>query len=1195
MHVTAQLASDERHQHRLGLVGLVVGLAIGGVTLLATAGPPRLPAELPNQATLTTTLNGSYLPPEAVAYVVTTAAWLIWAWLVLSLAFRLVVVGADTIAHGAAWVKILRLASDRVTLPVVRRLVDGAVVTVLVVNLMARAAPASAAPISSSTSAVIMSAGATPQSSPERPPEDSEARTIQYTVQPGDTLWTIAERFYGTGFEYGRLVRANAGRPMPDGSRFTRTGVIQPGWTILAPLPSEAIEEVDGQIYYVVEDEDTLRGVAARLLGDEEAWVQIFEANRDAARLPNGRVLTRPDLIWPGLRLLVPTGLPADGKPAPASDPPAAPELPPAPAPTLPIIVEPSPEPNVPTPEPSVRPESVVPPPIAATADIAPEPSVTPVPTASVPVATPAMSDEPTTGGEVEPNVALPVEIPSNLIYGSLGLGALGAAAGAALVTLRRLRRRLTEPWTPDVPEEGPASNEGFAEAELTRVLEHRLQGGEVEPAVIVANQALRYFAEHDLDQIGVVTASQRRTAVSLTLSAGLASRSLLLALAPEFGVRLGGVAEALQTEDYDVLVRVAGLKLSGLYPSMTAQPADAPFLLPLAVLPGRETLYVNWDELGHVLVAGLPGGGVDVVLTSLLGALSARRRPNELRLVTIASRRMLPSAVFDLPHQTRKSIAPTDDDAMTEVLHGLRQELESRMQSPGHDADGVAGRPDIVVVIGDLDAITGDTTTLELLGVHGSAHGIRLLAASTRPEAVSDELLAHFSTRIALQTIDEDASIRLIGRPDAADLSGGGDLLVRIDGRVPLRARGFRLPPEHLDQLVKMMREAYLESCDQTVDQEDRSRPEFAAGTDSRRQAAPLADTGAPSAPVNQEADAAPSPARHGPRIERSLPLNGVGAETDSHVNGLGAEPAMSARPGASDDEDGAIAEATACPLPIQVRCFGSFRVTSGNHELSATGSDGAHYKAWDILAFLCAQPGGSISRELLIGALWPDVDSSKAANRLKVSLTRLRRMLKKQVPALTGEVVRVDRSGVCRLNAGYITSDVHQFVALRRSASKLPPADTANTLEEARALYRGDLLTEPYYEWVHTRADDGLTLREQYREEYYRVTQRLAELYRQQGDPARAVTLYRDILKLEPTLEDVARSLYRCYQEIGDRGALVREHRRLRDALRQMLGASDDPDDDPELYEPESETVATYEEALAAIEARSAVGRTA
>ena len=139
MHVTAHLASDERRQHRLSLFGLVVGLAIGGMTLLSVAGPPHLPAELPNRAVLAMTLNGSYLPPEAVTYVATTVAWVLWAWLTLSIALRLVVLGAERVSQGAAWVRALRAVSDRVTLPVVRRLVDGAVVTVLVVNLMARA------------------------------------------------------------------------------------------------------------------------------------------------------------------------------------------------------------------------------------------------------------------------------------------------------------------------------------------------------------------------------------------------------------------------------------------------------------------------------------------------------------------------------------------------------------------------------------------------------------------------------------------------------------------------------------------------------------------------------------------------------------------------------------------------------------------------------------------------------------------------------------------------------------------------------------------------------------------------------------------------------------------------------------------------------------------------------------------------
>ena len=140
-----------------------------------------------------------------------------------------------------------------------------------------------------------------------------------------------------------------------------------------------------------------------------------------------------------------------------------------------------------------------------------------------------------------------------------------------------------------------------------------------------------------------------------------------------------------------------------------------------------------------------------------------------------------------------------------------------------------------------------------------------------------------------------------------------------------------------------------------------------------------------------------------------------------------------------------------------------------------------------------------------------------------------------------------------------------------------------------------RGDLLTEPDYEWVHTRTDDGLTLRELYRDEYFRVTQRLAELYRQQGETTRAVACYRDILKLEPILEDVARSLYRCYGELGDRGALVREHRRLRDAIRQMTELHRMSRTTSPSCTSRSETVALYEQILADLEAGSAIGRSA
>ena len=89
---------------------------------------------------------------------------------------------------------------------------------------------------------------------------------------------------------------------MPDGRYFTRAGVIQPGWVLRIPQPTRTVGSVDEQATYVVAPGDSLSGIAARRLGRMDRWPELFELNR-GARLADGRTLTDPNLIWPGLRL----------------------------------------------------------------------------------------------------------------------------------------------------------------------------------------------------------------------------------------------------------------------------------------------------------------------------------------------------------------------------------------------------------------------------------------------------------------------------------------------------------------------------------------------------------------------------------------------------------------------------------------------------------------------------------------------------------------------------------------------------------------------------------------------------------------------------------------------------------------------------------------------------------------------------
>src|SRR5438045_9789617 len=121
------------------------------------------------------------------------------------------------------------------------------------------------------------------------------------------------------------MVDANVGQSMSKDQTFTRSGVIQAGWSLRIPLPSTNVEKLDGDYFYTVQRGDTLWGISGRLLGDENRWPELFDANHNVARMGDGHVLTDPDLIWPDLklRLAPPVAVMEDDAPVEAASAPA--------------------------------------------------------------------------------------------------------------------------------------------------------------------------------------------------------------------------------------------------------------------------------------------------------------------------------------------------------------------------------------------------------------------------------------------------------------------------------------------------------------------------------------------------------------------------------------------------------------------------------------------------------------------------------------------------------------------------------------------------------------------------------------------------------------------------------------------------------------------------------------------------------
>lgn len=150
----------------------------------------------------------------------------------------------------------------------------------------------------------------------------SETQKMQdtgYTVQEGETLWSIAEKTYGDGFKWQEIAKANnitdasslekgTKLVMPKLSKDTSVAVAQPTMT---PEPTKVTENIsvnalpeDTNIAptsipgneYTVQKGDYLWEIAIRAYGDGYRWVDIAKANH----------LENPDLIFSGNTLNLP-------------------------------------------------------------------------------------------------------------------------------------------------------------------------------------------------------------------------------------------------------------------------------------------------------------------------------------------------------------------------------------------------------------------------------------------------------------------------------------------------------------------------------------------------------------------------------------------------------------------------------------------------------------------------------------------------------------------------------------------------------------------------------------------------------------------------------------------------------------------------------------------------------------------------
>jgi DNA-binding SARP family transcriptional activator len=230
-----------------------------------------------------------------------------------------------------------------------------------------------------------------------------------------------------------------------------------------------------------------------------------------------------------------------------------------------------------------------------------------------------------------------------------------------------------------------------------------------------------------------------------------------------------------------------------------------------------------------------------------------------------------------------------------------------------------------------------------------------------------------------------------------------------------------------------------------------------------------------------------------------------------------------------------------------LEAYYFGTFRVLVNGVPLIAW-----QCRKWkSLLAFLLLHHRRPACRDLLMERFWPGVPSECARNSLNVAVHGIRHELHILDPA--HDFILFRDECYCLNPAVALWLDVEQFQTHwqrgRICERNRNMHEAARELTQALDLYRGDFMEEDLY-------DDWPSLeRENLRETYLQVLDRLSEHYLQDGKPTLAAEMCERILEKDNCREDVHRRLMLSYALLGHRDRALRHFRKCCDILRSEL----------------------------------------
>ena len=209
---------------------------------------------------------------------------------------------------------------------------------------------------------------------------------------------------------------------------------------------------------------------------------------------------------------------------------------------------------------------------------------------------------------------------------------------------------------------------------------------------------------------------------------------------------------------------------------------------------------------------------------------------------------------------------------------------------------------------------------------------------------------------------------------------------------------------------------------------------------------------------------------------------------------------------------------------------------------------------RAASLLARLGFAPERAHPREELIALLWPESDPEDARNGLRQALHLLRRQLRPDEDGVS-PLLHSDKAHVW-LNSALVSTDLQQFILHQKAgdAARTPEARREH-LQQAADLYRGELLTGLYDEWIFPE-------RQHLEHRYLHLLHRLVTEMESAGETLRAATYALRIVALDPWREEAHCQVMRLYAAAGQPQQALRHYLELERMLREEFHAEPHPE---------------------------------